>query len=185
MSKLNTGMRSKRSNALLALLSGAALAVFAAAAPAAQAEFGIESWFAATCNATHPNCKQAAKPSEEVEKAHEEGYALAGGHPPFGITDFRVKTEAGGKPEGAPLTHIRVDVAPGLSTDPQAVPECTPAEFGTTEVGKGIFTPPTCKPETIIGENKVKVFVAGKELELQGTVYNLEPPIGRASEFGV
>src|SRR5439155_579529 len=112
MSKLHTGMRSKRRNALLALLTGSALTICAAAAPAAQAGFGIESWFAATCNATHASCKKTAKPSEEVEKAHEEGYARAGGHPPFGITDFRVNTEAGGKPQGAPLTHIRVDVAP-------------------------------------------------------------------------
>ena len=53
----------------------------------------------------------------------EEGY----------ITDFHVNTEPGGKPQGAPVTHIRVDVAPGLSTDPQAVPECKPEEFGTRE----------------------------------------------------
>src|SRR5438445_1056430 len=179
-------MRSKRRNATLALLTGSALTLFAAAAPTAQAGFGIESWFAATCNASHPGCKKAAEVAEEVEKAHEEGYAQAGGHPPFGITDFRVNTESDGKPQGAPLTHIRVDVAPGLSTNPQAVPECTPAEFGTTEVAKGIFQPPKCKPETEIGENKVVVYVEGLgELELHGTVYNLEPPTGRASEFGV
>ncbi|TMK99992.1 MAG: hypothetical protein E6G34_00350 [Actinobacteria bacterium] len=168
---------------LAGLLAGA----IAAGSPAvAEAGFGIESWFAATCNATHESCEKAAKPSEEVEKAHEEGYAQAAGHPPFGITDFRVNTEAGGQPQGAPVTHIRVDVAPGLSTDPQAVAECKPEEFGTKEVVEGVFAPPTCKPETVIGENKVVVYVEGLgEVELHGTVYNLEPPVGRASEFGV
>ena len=65
------------------------------------------------------------------------------------------------------------------------MPECKPEEFGTKEAGPGVFAPPKCSPETIIGENKVAVFVAGKELELQGTVYNLAPPVGRASSFGV
>src|SRR5438132_12273546 len=147
-------MRSQVRISLAGLLTASIVTLMAATAPAAEAAFGVEKWFAATCNATHESCHKATKASEEVEKAHEEGYAVAGGHPPFGITDFRVNTEAGGKPEGAPVTHIRVDVAPGLSTDPQAVPECKPEEFGK-EVGAGVFTPPTCKAETIIGENKV------------------------------
>src|SRR2546421_3922751 len=154
-------MRSRVRISLLGLLTAAVVTFSAAMAPAAQAGFGVESWFAATCNATHENCKKAAKPSEEVEKAHEEGYAQAGGHPPFGVTDFRVNTEGSGKPQGAPVTHIRVDVAPGLSTNPQAVPECKPEEFGTKEVAEGLFAPPTCNPETVIGENKVEVYVEG------------------------
>src|SRR5437879_511444 len=177
-------MRSRARISVLGPVTASAMALAAVIAPTAQAAFGIESWFAATCNATHVNCKKVA-PAEEVEKAHEEGYAQAGRHPPFGVTDFRVNTEAGGKPQGGPVTHIRVDVAPGLSTDPQAVPECKPEEFGTKEVAEGVFAPPTCKPETVVGENSVLVYIEGLgEVSLQGTVYNLEPPAGRASLFG-
>src|SRR5207245_753086 len=54
------------------------------------------------------------------------------------------------------------------------------------EVAEGVFAPPTCKPETVIGENSVVVYIEGLgEVSLQGTVYNLEPPAGRASLFGV
>ena len=178
-------MRSRARFSGLGMATAAALAFAALLAPQAQAGFGIQEWFAATCNAEHPNCKKGP-PAEEVKKAHEEGYAQAGGHPPFGITEFRVKTEAGGKPEGSPVTHIRVDVAPGLSTDPEAVPQCTPEEFGTKEVAEGLFLPSVCPKTTVIGENKVVAYIEGLgEVPLQGTVYNLEPPPGRASLFGV
>src|ERR1700716_3753022 len=121
-------MRSRARISLLGLLTASIVTLIAATAPAAQAAFGVKEWFAATCNASHVNCKKAP-PAEEVEKAEEEGYAKAGGHPDFGITDFRVNTNGAGEPEGAPVTHIRVDVAPGLSTDPQAVPQCPPEAF--------------------------------------------------------
>lgn len=179
-------MRSRVRISVVGLLGVSLATIVLAAAPSAQAGFGISEWFAATCNAGHITCKKAP-PAEEVAKAHEEGYAIAGGHPDFGITDFRVNTEAGGKPEGAPVTHIRVDVAPGLSTDPQAVPECGREEFGTKEAapGSGLFLPPVCNKNTEIGKQEATVFAGGKEVEVTGTVYNLEPPVGRASLFGV
>jgi hypothetical protein len=140
----------------------------------------VESFFAANCKVS--TCKKVP-PAEEKAKAELEGFTQAAGHPPFGITDFTVKTVAG-KPEGI-VTHIRTDVAPGVSTNPQAVPKCSAGEFGV-EVAPGIFTPPACKAETIIGENKVVVFVEGfGDLPLSGTVYNLEQPKGRSSLFGV
>jgi hypothetical protein len=178
-------MRSRARISLLGLLMVAAITSIATISPAAQAAFGVQEWFAATCNASHVSCKKAP-PAEEVAKAHAEGYAKAGGHPDFGITDFRLK-QIGEEPDGAPVTHIRVDVAPGLSTDPQAVPQCKPEEFGTKEVAEGVFEPPKCSEETKIGTNEVEVYVATlkKTVALSGTVYNLEPPVGRASEFGV
>src|SRR5262245_38505502 len=84
------GMKSARVW-LLALIAGAAVALWA---PAAQASFGIESFFAANCNEEHVGCKKAP-PAEEVKKAHEEGFTQAGGHPPFGITDFTVNNTGG------------------------------------------------------------------------------------------
>ncbi len=180
---------------LLAVLAGVLLAL---SAPAAQAAFGIESFFAANCKEGHETCKKPAKPSEEKEKAEEEGFTQAAGHPPFGVTDFTVSTHViqtvpfeAVAPDGL-VTHVRTDVAPGVSTNPEAVAKCTAEEFGDKELapGTGAFPEPTCPGGSIIGVNKVVVLVEAAKgvfanVPLEGTVYNLVQPNGLASEFGV
>jgi hypothetical protein len=165
---------------LLALLAGAMVFV---AVPAAQAAFGVERFFASNCNETGEECGKVANPT--LTEAKEQGFTQAGGHPNFGITDFTVKTSAG-KPEGV-VTHIRTDVAPGLSTNPEAVPKCSFEEFGKEALPKsGLFEEPKCPAESKIGINKVKVYVEGLgALALEGPVYNLVQPTGLASDFGV
>jgi hypothetical protein len=178
---------------LLALLAGAIVALSAPAA--AQAAFGLDThgFFAANCKEPFETCgKKAIEENKEpsLAEAEEQGFSQAAGHPPWGVTDFKVKTTGAfpaAEPEGV-VTFIRTDVAPGLATNPQAVPECTAAEFGEELVkGSGAFGAPTCKPETELGTNKVIVWVAAikKDVPLEGTVYNLVPPEGRASSFGV
>ena len=184
------GMKSHARVWLVALIAGAAVAL---SAPAAQASFGIESFFAASCKEAFPNCKKVP-PAEEKEKAEKEGFTQAGGHPPFGITDFTVANkEVGGAkvPEGI-VTHIRNDVAPGFSTNPEAVPKCSPEQFGNKELvpGSGAFPAPTCLPSTLIGKNNVVVVVEPAkgvfaDVPLEGEVFNLQQPEGLASEFGV
>jgi hypothetical protein len=180
---------------LVALLAGACLA---GAAPAAQAAFGVESFFAANCKVS--TCNKAATPAEEKEKAEKEGYTQAAGHPPFGVTDFTVNTKKVGSanvPEGI-VRHVRTDVAPGVSTNPEAVAKCSMAEFGEKELapGTGVFPAPTCvenpNPEkgTVIGTNKVVVVVEPvpgvfANVPLEGTIYNLVQPPGLSSDFGV
>jgi len=163
-----------------------ACSVVAVSAPAAQASFGITNFFAANCKEAFPECKKTPgeTPAEELAKSRTEGYVQAGGHPPHGITDFTVKTNGGGEPEGK-ISHIRTDVGPGVSTNPEAVPKCSNAEFGT-EVATGFFLEPHCNAATEIGENKVKVFIEGVgPFELHGPAYNLEQTPGLASLFGV
>ncbi len=183
---------------LLALALGVFMAVFAAAAQAAP-EFGVESFFAANCNATHPNCNKAATPEEEKSKAEIEGYSQAAGHPPFGITDFKLARH-----EVAPglflpnenLKNLRIDVAPGVSTNPQAVAKCSVEDFTSTEVepAKHIFLAPRCAESgaesTVIGENHVTTVLEVSpgvfaDVPLSGKVYNLEQPNGLSSYFGV
>jgi hypothetical protein len=193
------GMRVHVRYSLLALLVGAIVAV---SATAAQAAPGIESFFAANCKVN--TCKKVP-PAEEKEKAELEGFTQAAGHPNFGITDFKVKT-VGAFPNQAPegvdgkgggiVTHVRTDVAPGVSTNPQAVPMCSMAEFngvaGEVAPGSGLFLEPTCKPESEIGLNDVVVWL-GPEASPKGgdlpiannVVYNLQQPQGLASDFGV
>lgn len=184
-------MRSCVRFSLFALLVGAIVAV---SAPAAQAAFGIENFFAANCKAGFENCNKAASPAEEKEKAEEEGFTQAGGHPNFGVTDFTVTTKKVGSalvPEGI-VDHVRTDVAPGVSTNPEAVPKCSAEEFGDEELapGTGAFPEPKCPVGSVIGENKVVVTVEPApgvfaNVPLSGTVYNLVQPTGLASEFGV
>jgi hypothetical protein len=186
-----------RSHVRVSIVALATCAMVAAAAPAAQGAFGVQRFFASNCKEAFETCGNAANPT--LKQSEEQGFTQAGGHPNWGITDFTVKTHViqtvpfeAVAPEGV-VTHIRTDVAPGLSTNPEAVPKCSLAEFGTTELvapGSGAFATPACATGTILGVNKVEVVVEPSpglfaNVALEGTVYNLEPSTGLASEFGV
>jgi hypothetical protein len=120
-----------------------------------------------------------------VKEADEEGFTEAGGRVPFGITDFDVATIPGGKySEGnvvpaAIVTHLRTDVAPGLSTNPFAQPRCTVASFGAEPI-PGFFSAPGAECEdSKIGENNATVYGGPfGDLALSGIVYNLVPEAG-------
>jgi hypothetical protein len=198
---------------VLALLTGVLAAAFASAAQAV--EVAEEPLFVAvnckveTCaqsvtkiNLGAPFGEQAyvepVKP--DAEEAEEEGYLQAGGRVPYGVTDFKVAT-TGSLPFAKPtavVEHIRTDVAPGLATNPTAVAECSSEDFVETEPlpGSGFYPEPTCatsgSEDTKVGEQHATVFVEtnketgeGVDLALEGTVYNLKPKEGLASEYGV
>ncbi len=200
------------------LLGTVACTVVAISAPAAWGgEFGVESFVAANCKTGHETCVEQAfgpfsLPKEPtLAEAKEGGYTQAAGHPAYGITAFKVNTEGEKIPNAAPagvasggiVTHVRTDVAPGVSTNPEAMKQCklndeeTPEaerkEFRTKEAipGTGFFLAPTCSEETKIGVNKVIVWLGpapsplGGDLPLEGKVYNLVQPEGLASDFGV
>ncbi len=89
--------------------------------------------------------------------------------------------------ELATVKHIRTDVAPGVSTNPQAVPKCSAHDFGV-ELGGGIYQEPTCPTSTELGINKVVVVgpkAGATDQTLEGKVYNLEQTPGLSSLFGV
>src|SRR6266849_5981308 len=104
-------MRSHVRFSLLALIACASLAL---SAPAAQAAFGVESFFAADCKVS--TCKFT---EAEKAKAAAEGYTQAGGHPNWGINEFSVNTievkPGVFAPSGGIVTHVRSDVSPGFS----------------------------------------------------------------------
>ena len=141
---------------LLALLGGA---VFCGAAPAAHAAFGVERFFATVC--TVATCGEGGAPVKNSEL-----FTQAAGHPNFGITDFRLNSIeqkvpfTAFIPEGN-IENLRVDVPAGLSTNPEAVPQCSQEEFAPkgSEVAPGTFLASECKPETQIGTNAVTVTV--------------------------
>jgi hypothetical protein len=205
----------------MAPLVGVILALVAISAPAAQAaaSFGVEKFSAANCTAAYEGCageETTIGPFEywtpkETTVAEEktQGYTQAAGHPAWGITDFKVNTEGtlpnevpAGIAEGKVVAHVRTDVGPGVSTNPEAVPKCTMKEFDASAKeeeavpGSGFYPKPECKEtgseSTVIGVNKVTVYAGPNgvtsgvsDLPLEGIAYNVEQPQGVASVFGV
>jgi hypothetical protein len=188
-------MRFRVRFSLLVLLAGSVLAVLAPAA-AQAAGFGVGKFFAANCKVA--TCGEKAEPPNRKE-TEEQGYTQAAGHPPFGVSDFKLKSVEASPGLFVPaenLKNLRIDVAPGVSTDPQAVAKCSVKEFESTEVEpvKHLFLAPKCGEtgagSTVIGENKVLTVLevaAGvfADVPLSGKVYNLEQPDGLSSYFGV
>ncbi|HXB15379.1 MAG TPA: hypothetical protein VNV44_06505 [Solirubrobacteraceae bacterium] len=178
--------------------------LLAAVLPASASAFGVENWFAANCKVNTCKHEIGETPAKEKENAEKEGFTQAAGHPNFGITDFtlkKVQIQTVPFPAFAPegnLKNLRVDVAPGVSTNPEAVTKCSLANFTGTEIepvpGTKAFTAPNC-PGSEIGENKVTTLVPTEtagvfaDVELSGNVYNLEQTQiegqGWSSVFGV
>jgi hypothetical protein len=201
---------------LLASLTGVLISLYAAPIAQAAEAPAIEKLAAVNCSEGHEQCahkvveiktvpfgtkKYSITEEPGVAEAEAEGFTQAGGHVPFGITDFTLAHEADPAHPGenhlpfekptATVQHIRTDVAPGLATSPAAVPFCSTAQFGKEELpGTGLFAAPACPEgaeETRIGVQQATVYLEAAHLDvaLEGPVFNLEPPKGRASLFGV
>jgi hypothetical protein len=149
-----------------------ACTVLGAAAPAAQAAFGVEAanFEAGTC--TVASCTYAS-----VEANRSDAFTQAAGHPQFGITGFEFNSRAvgvGREPIGN-VKRVRVDIPPGLAADPEALPMC-PVK---------IFEEDKCSEETKVGEDELTVFVALANVPITAPVYNLEQPAGLPLDFGI
>ena len=96
-------------------------------------------------------------------------YTQAGGHPFTAVTDFTLAT-TGGVPNGN-LTNVRVDVPPGLISDPQAVPQCTQAN------------PANCSSSSQVGVVELEASVSGLPESLGASVYDMVPPTGKVSDY--
>jgi len=153
---------------LAALLAGS---VFAVAAPAAEAGFGVSKWEAATCSES--GCKDS--PPTGL-------YLQAAGHPDFGITDFGFNfTEALGvkTPEGN-VKDVRVDLPQGLSVNPEATVQCTEAQLNAS----------ACPPESQVGVDDATGtadFTLGVKATLpqEFPVFNMVRNPGEPARFGV
>jgi hypothetical protein len=190
-----------RVQARVSLVALAVCALVVALAPSGAQAFGVEKFFAGNC--IEAKCGEGAEPPSKAEE-ETKGYRPAGGDVPFGVTDFKIKSEPRentilkstflvpeGFASGASVSGLRVDVAPGVVTNPEATEQCSMKAFGTP-VGGGAYLPPECAASTVIGENKVLTAAEFPEKSgefvdapLTGTVYNLEQGPGLGSEFGV
>jgi hypothetical protein len=145
---------------MIGLLAGVLIAVPVQAAQA----FGIKTWNAGVYSHDYtgpdPNCTQAGY-----------CYTQSGGHPFVGVTDFTVDTTNGGT-----VKQIRVDVPPGLISNPQAITQCTDAQFPSC--------PSNTQPSnTQIGIEKLSASLAGITTYIQASVYNMVPKPGQVSDF--
>lgn len=164
---------------LVALVLSASAAVLVPGT--AEAAFGVEKFFAGNCKES--TCGEGAVPPSKGEE-ETKGYRQPGGDVPYGVTDFVLNNKEG-EPTGK-VRNIRVDVAPGVVTNPQAVTKCSMKDFDSTQVAEGVYLAPECPKSSIIGKQSVKVQIAPKtDATLKGIVYNLEQPVGLGSEFGV
>jgi hypothetical protein len=96
-------------------------------------------------------------------------YTQAGGHPYEGVTDFTV-ANSNGVPDDD-VSNIRVDIPPGLISNPQATPQCTNAEF------------PSCPTSTQLGVVELELYTAGTDQWFGASAYNMVPPAGKVSDY--
>jgi hypothetical protein len=158
----------------------AALALSAMfAVPAAQADFGIKSWEALTCNTDNTIGGEPCK-GDELPKL----YRQAAGHPNFGITDFVLNQKGGfpNFPDGS-AKDVRVELPVGLGVNPEATPKCSEAQLATS----------SCPPESKIGVDYIRTISPGPspplpppgtEFTLPTPVYNVQAPFGVPSQAG-
>ncbi len=175
-------------------MAASAIAIAPGSAAAAEPSFGVAKFLAGTC--TVEGCNE--------ESALSELFTQAAGHPDFGVTDFTLNTTAipvtpvALEPIGN-VKNVRVDLPRGLSVNPEAVPECSMAEFGEAELpgvppGTGFYPPTKCGSASEVGTETLTVLVDTglappappvANIQLTGKVYDLVPPNGLPLEFGV
>ena len=128
----------------------AALLALAVGAPVAQAEFGVAAFTAA------------------VQDNGGNEVTQAGSHPFNGITDFTLNSNPITMTPDGMVKNIRVDLPPGLISNPEATPKCSEAEY------------PSCPANTWIGNED---FYAGPLPPETYKVYNMVPKEGQVSLF--
>jgi hypothetical protein len=178
-----------------------AMAVLGAvfAVPSAHGAIEIAKWESITCKENSdtpevgglpiqgepPLAVDAEQCTDATESKH---YTQAAGHPPFGITDFTLKTYATPGAIGFPEAFVKtivVDTPEGLSVNPEAAPQCTIKQLEETE----------CSSASQVGVNYLTVAgqsppctapIAGKCVNARVAlpVYNLVPFQGVPSMVG-
>jgi hypothetical protein len=200
---------------LLVIAVGVLGAIFIAST--ASAAVGVSKWESVTCktNEDLPKITEPAdflkppeigheasapelapEPAGQCKGSNEETlFTQAGGHPNYGITDFRIDTYPaffgiGGFPTSF-LSRIQVDTPEGLSVNPEALPQCSIADLEAE----------TCPEDALVGINYLTVAAQAPEEPTPGTkkcepageclqarvavpVYNVVPFFGTPSMVG-
>ncbi len=148
---------------LLLIAVGALGALFVASS--ANAAVGIQKWESLTCSSNedfpaplpakfgdktevHTEATMPVPPGQCKGSAPGTLFTQAGGHPLYGVTDFKIDTfpalfGLGGFPTSF-LKDIVVNTPEGLSVNPEALPQCNTEEFEKTL---------KCPDQTLVGVN--------------------------------
>ena len=152
----------------LALALLGACACLWLAAPAAQAEFGLEDF--------------------AVTFTDKEGDPLtqAGAHPfqmEVAFSFIAEETPSGGKVAEEQVKDILVDQVEGFVGNPTATPRCSAADFLTRSPESGLPVP-SCPGSAAVGTIGVELASTLGAAFAYGAVYNLNPPPGSAAKLG-
>jgi hypothetical protein len=191
----------RRSIALLATALGMLLIATAAQADTQdiiqpQNETQDQGFQAGTCTENREGEVEKAKPCSPETPTFF--YKTAAGHPPRGFTQYTIehepytelpptsgffKAEIPGDLKEHTIRILRTDLPPGLTVNPQATPSrCGLAEF-LNQPTPGTFVP-TCKPETITGEEELTLVTNKAEVEIAPATkapypwFKIEPTTG-------
>jgi hypothetical protein len=152
------------------LLCAVAWVVLGALAPAARADFGVADFDAGTCTKNTEPAQQCRRDSTP-----DFWYATAGGHPQWGITDFKFNTTGTlATPDGNVL-NVHVDLPEGLSVNPEATPKCTTAQLEAQ----------VCPADSEVGTNYITTVSGVIKAPIATTVYNMVQPEGMPARFGM
>jgi hypothetical protein len=141
-------MRPRRDALLVAAVL--LISVLVAATPA-HADFGVASFTA------------------RVADAADHDVTQAGAHPFTGTTAFTFNSTAMG-PDGH-VKDVRVDLPPGLISNPQATPRCTNAQF------------PNCPRETQLGTEQLTTQIGPVPASYTAAVFNMETGSDQLADF--
>jgi hypothetical protein len=152
--------------ALVAALIGGALAL----PQAASADFGVANFDAGVCN-------HDVEPNDQCTRDTPAYFFRdAGGHPQFGITDFKFNTNNDllGTPDGN-VNNVHVDLPVGLSVNPEATPKCEQAQLEAR----------ACPANSRVGTNYITAISGGLRVPVSTEVYNMVQPAGMPARFGM
>jgi hypothetical protein len=96
-----------------------------------------------------------------VEDASHQPVSQAGAHPFAATTSFTFNT-SGGTPVDN-VRNIRVDLPPGLISNPQAANHCTESQFDTS----------SCPADSQVGTEELALVLLGLQLSAKAPVYNM------------
>lgn len=165
---------------LAAIVATAGVGIFAATAPAHQRAPAPKASAAAATFGIQPGCKTplGVKPcwvagvyNSDYTGMNDRQYMgppaqASGGHPFVGVTDFIVKN-SGGSPGGT-VKSIRVDIPPGLVSNPQATPKCSESQLTTLPKS-------SCPNNTQVGIVELQTYLTGLTTYVGESVYNVAP----------
>ena len=103
-------------------------------------------------------------------------FRTGGGHPQFGITDFKFNTNGDflGTPDGN-VKDVHVDLPVGLSVNPEATPKCEDAQLGAN----------ACPAASRVGTNYITAISGSVQAPIPHHVYNMVQPDGMPARFGM